>query len=268
MRHTRLITTTVVLLAVLGQASLAYAGESTLSLDPAGRVVNTGDVFGVKIKLNTGGDSINTVTANLSFDKNLLKVVSVDTSGTPFTIEFEKSWSNAEGTFRSTRALPRPGVNADEVFVEQVNFEAIAAGTAQITFTEASATYRNNDLQDNLGTKNGGSYTINSTGSNPNATPTPIPPTPTTGPGTPTPTWNPEVPTPTPTLTPTPTTNPNATATPSPTAPPLSPGEDTPTPTQAESDLPDGAITWPTGMAIMAGAILIFGGSRWLKFLV
>lgn len=230
-----------------------YAGESTLSLDPATRTVNTGDVFGVKIKLNTGGDSINTVTANLNFDKDLLKVVSVDTSGTLFRIEFEKSWNNSEGSFRSTRALPRPGVNADDVFVEQVNFEAIGQGTASISFTEASATYRNNDLQDNLGTKNGGSYTINSTGET-TPTPTAIPPTPTTGPGTPTPTWNPEVPTPTPTT---------ASGNPTPTNPPAT------APTSgANPDLPNGSVTWPTGMAIVAGTILVIGGAKWLRLLI
>lgn len=240
LKQSTLILAGVVALLLTGVPILispVYAGQSTLSLDPASRVVNPGDVFGVKIKLNTGGDSINTVTANLNFDPQLLKVVSVDTSGTPFTIEFEKSWDNTKGTFRSTRARPRPGVNADDVFVEQINFEALSPGTAIIGFDESSATYRNNDLQDNLGITNGGSYIINSSG----------------------------------TTTPTPTTT--LTLTPSPS---LSPSPVTPTPTHASNPsnpvptpkLPDSGISWPTTISALVGTIILLGGIRWLKFLL
>lgn len=245
-------------LAAFALARPVHAGSSILSLDPTTRTVNTGDIFNLTIKLNTGGDSVNTVTSILSFDKTLLKVVSADSSGSAFPIEFESQFDNANGQYRSTRAVPRPGVNGSDILVLKVNFEAVGQGTAAVGFTDTSATYRNNDLQDNLQTKTGSTVTINATGT--------VTPTPTTGPGTPTPTWPPGVPTPTP-----PSVTPSPTASQSPTPSPRqspTPGDNGgPTATPSNPDLPDGAVAWPTLVTLSAGFSLILSGSKLLRIL-
>lgn len=260
-----------------GVSSDVFAGSSTLSLEPAVRAVNKGDIFQVAIQLDTGGDEINTVAADLQYPSSKLSVTSIDFSGSPFQLVFPPpACEKGTNRFWCTVAKTGDGVISSNVLVYKVGFQAIDTGTASIDFVGTSATYRvKPDARDNLGRTVGGTITINAE-SSVTPTPTPIPPTPTTGPGTPTPTWNPEVPTPTPTpIPPTPTTGPGTPTptwnpeVPTPTPPSATPTvSQSPTPTPTNPDLPDGAVTWPTAMAVVAGAIFIIGGARWLKFLV
>src|SRR3990172_6132683 len=63
--------------------SPAYAAAN-LYLSPASNSIAVGSNFSVAIRVNTGGDSVNAVQANLSYDSGKLDVVNIDLIGTAF----------------------------------------------------------------------------------------------------------------------------------------------------------------------------------------
>ncbi|MBM4402204.1 MAG: hypothetical protein FJ044_03100 [Candidatus Cloacimonetes bacterium] len=166
----------------------ARAAGATLSLSPATKSVVNGQTFSLEIRVNTGGESINTVTANLTYPTDKLRAQSVDTAGSFVTIWFENNIGTASGEVRLTGSLPTPGTSGSNLLFATVNFVALNTGTANVEFTNSSAVYRNSDNSDILGSTQDGTYTI--TEVTPTATPTPTTitaptgtPTPTTGQG-------------------------------------------------------------------------------------
>lgn len=217
------------------------AASATLSLSPSSKSVTNGQTFSVEIRVDTAGESINTVTANLSYPTDKLRAQSVDTSGSFVTIWFENNIGTASGEIRLTGSLPTPGVTGSSLLFATVNFVALSTGTAQVEFANSSAVYRNSDNSDILGTTVDGTYTISE------LTPTETP-TPTLVPGQPTstPTLVPGQPTPTPTLVP---GQPTPTST-------LVPGQPTPT-----TGLPDVGVEGPTVVLFLIALGLVVLGN-------
>lgn len=163
------------LLLVTCFAPSAQAQSATLSLSPATKTVTNGSTFSAEVRVNTGGEAINTVTANLSYPSTNLKVQSIDTSGSFATIWFELDFSTS-GSIKLTGSLPTPGTTGSNLLFATINFLAQNEGTAQVSFDASSATYRNSDSSNILGTKTGAIYTISSTTPpTPTSTPTPTP---------------------------------------------------------------------------------------------
>lgn len=172
----------------------AYAA-ATLSVTPSSQSVTVGTTLPVEVRLNTGGDAVNTVTANLTFSKDKIRLQSVSTTGSFLTIWFELPDTESEvvtannnGEIRITGSLPTPGQSGSNSLIAKLTFVPIAAGSATLNFASTSAVYRNSDNTNIVGTSNtGGTYTISEVA--PTATPTLAPtssptPTPTVPPGT------------------------------------------------------------------------------------
>lgn len=162
----------VILLLTLTSLGIneVYAATADLSLSPASQSLQKDQSFSVEIRLNTNGESINTVTANLSYSPDKLRAISVDTSGSFVTIWFENNIATASGQIKLTGSVPTPGVSGSSLLFAKINFTTLAEGTATVSFDTTSAVYRNSDNTDILGTKTGGSYTI--TAATPTVTPT------------------------------------------------------------------------------------------------
>ena len=152
-------------------APQVYSAGATLSLFPSTKSITNGETFSVEIRVDTGGESINTVTANLTYPTDKLRAQSVDTSGSFITIWFENNIATASGEIRLTGSLPTPGTSGTNLLFATINFVALNTGTANVEFTNSCAVYRNSDNSDILGSSQDGTYTI--TDVTPTATPTP-----------------------------------------------------------------------------------------------
>ncbi|MDO8516248.1 MAG: cohesin domain-containing protein [bacterium] len=126
------------LLVFFGGLRTANAAAS-LYLSPAGGTFTVDSTFTVSILLNTGGEAINAVEANLSFPPDKLQVVS-PSAGTSFV----KTWiapptySNSDGTLKFQGALPNPGINTESGLVSTVTFRIKSVGMASIRFSDTS----------------------------------------------------------------------------------------------------------------------------------
>ncbi|MCA9397710.1 hypothetical protein KC573_02675 [candidate division WWE3 bacterium] len=188
--------------------SSVHAQAASLFQEPATQTLNVGDTFSVEIRVNTGGQDINTVAANLTYDNAALTPQSVDTSGSFVSIWFENNIASSAGEVRLTGSVPSPGVNENNLLFARVNFIADQATTTQISFKDDSAVFRDSDNVDVLGESTGSVITVATSGVTPTSgsgTPTPTitggtTPSVTVGPGTPTPTILPDAGITTPTL--------------------------------------------------------------------
>jgi len=126
----------IVLISVFAiPAKAALVGDvtkATLSLSPQTGNYSANESFKVNIYVNTGGQNINTVAAYLKYDKNYFQALSIDTTGSAFTIEAENVIDSPNGKIKITRAIPTPGINSTNSFVAAVNFKALSNNTSAV----------------------------------------------------------------------------------------------------------------------------------------
>lgn len=147
-----------------------YAKASTLYLSPGSTNMPAGSVVSVSVGINTGGESVNGVSAYLSYPSDKLEVAWVS-AGSAFSIEAEATYGG--GSIRISRGSISGVVG--NVTVATIGFTGKAQGTATVAFVGGSAAPRTSDSSDslNLGGSSGGVYTV--------IAPLPITPTPTGG---------------------------------------------------------------------------------------
>lgn len=184
----RLVITAIIFgIIFLMKTSDSHAQSASLNINPASQTVNLDSIFTVEIRVNTGGESINTVAAHLTFDNTILTPQTIDTSGSFVSIWFENNITSSE--VRLIGSVPSPGVSGDNLLFARVNFLADSASTTQIAFTDDSAVFRASDNVDILGDAIGSVITVSSVAVTPtpgNTTPTPTIPGAETGSPTPT----------------------------------------------------------------------------------
>ena len=109
-------------------ALVGNASQATLSFSPGSGTYNPNDTFSVDIYLNTNSLNIDTVAAYLNYDKASFQAISIDTTGSAFTMQAENSIDSNTGVIKITRGIPAPGiVNSANSFVAKINFKAIAS---------------------------------------------------------------------------------------------------------------------------------------------
>jgi len=131
--------------------------QAILSLSPATGSYNIGDSFSVEVGVNTNGQNVVVVAAYLNYNSSYFRADSIDTTGSIFTTEAEKTIDSTTGVIKITRGIPTPGVNTTSGKVATINFTAISAtspSTDNITFDfAAGSTLESNViLDDGLGT--------------------------------------------------------------------------------------------------------------------
>lgn len=165
------ITFLIVLFSFLALVPSAYA--STLYLSPGSASIPQGTIRSVSVGINTAGESVNGVSAYLSYPADKLEVAWVN-YGSRFDIQAERSFGG--GSIRIS-AGSISGV-VGNVTVATIGFRGKALGQATVAFVGGSAAPRTSDSSDslNLGASTGGTYTV--------VVPLPVTPTPTGGSGT------------------------------------------------------------------------------------
>jgi hypothetical protein len=140
-----------------------WAANASLSLSPASQTVNASDTVTIIIKVDTGGDPVNAVQANLTYPTAIFDSVAI-TSTPSFDVIAENTAGS--GTIKVARGATTP-VNG-VVDVATLTLHAVGSGTQAINFAGGSMIVRSTDNVNILATTAGGSYTVTA----------PAPPTP------------------------------------------------------------------------------------------
>ncbi|MEM3062756.1 MAG: cohesin domain-containing protein [Nitrososphaerota archaeon] len=149
--------TSLLELMTLEEAALVSSPKSYLFLTPARDTVRVGEEFPVNIFVDTRSKNVVVVSANLSYDKDHLEVISVDLSGSLFELTAENEVNEAEGKIKITVGKPTPGVKTRKGKVATVYFRAKAAMTPYtpniyFNFTPGSSFFSTVILDDKQGT--------------------------------------------------------------------------------------------------------------------
>jgi len=136
-------------------AKVSFA--STFYLSPATTNIPSGSIVSVSVGVNTAGESINGVSAYLSYPADKLDVAWIS-YGSSFTIEAESSYGG--GSIKISRGNISGIVG--NVNVATIGLVGKSIGTATVAFVGGSAAPRTSDSSDslNLGGSSGGTYTI------------------------------------------------------------------------------------------------------------
>lgn len=134
------------LLAVLGFIFVAFSGlpsaaegvSASLYLSPSSGSFLAGSTFTVSVFLNTEGNKINIVWADIKFPPELLQVTS-PTAGTSFITEWivPPNYSNERGIISFRGGVPG-GIDTSAGLVSSITFRAVASGIAKVELTKES----------------------------------------------------------------------------------------------------------------------------------
>ena len=138
----------LLLILFLAFPLMSKGADADLYLSPSSGSFLTGSTFTVSVFLNTGGNEINTVWADLEFPPELLQITS-PTAGTSFIKEWitPPNYSNEKGIISFRGGIPG-GISASAGLISSVTFRAVASGNAKIRFSEQSKIL----LNDGMGT--------------------------------------------------------------------------------------------------------------------
>ncbi len=164
--------------ALLATPAFSASGGS-FYLSPSTGTEFLNSKFTVAIDLSTGGQSINAGQASLTYDKSLLKVLSIS-KGSVFSLWTEEpTFSAGAGTIDFGGGVPRPGYSGNGGTVCVITFQAIKLGTAAVNFTSGDL-LANDGLGTNiLSSMGSASFNITPKVTAPTPAPTPNQPAPT-----------------------------------------------------------------------------------------
>ena len=137
--------------------SRVYAAD--VLLVPASGSYNQGQTFTVSVTADPKSADINAVEAALTFDKAVLSVVSVDKTGSAFSLwTTEPKFSNSAGTIDFGGGSPTPFSSRSTLMT--ITFRALAEGSGTVAFGSASALAADGRGTDVLEASPSATYTI------------------------------------------------------------------------------------------------------------
>ncbi len=149
-------------LASLFSFPMVHASGATLYVSPPNGNFVVDSTFDVSFLVNTGGESINAVSLDISFPTDLLQVVK-PVAGSSFIAIWiaQPSFSNTDGTIHLEGGAPQPGLNSSAGTIMGVTFRARAAGSAKIKIADGAKVLANDGSGTNIfSTKNDATITI------------------------------------------------------------------------------------------------------------
>ncbi|MDE2019279.1 MAG: hypothetical protein KGJ13_02945 [Patescibacteria group bacterium] len=139
--------------------SRAHAVGTSLYLGPATGTFTVGSTFTVSLYVNTGGQSVNAIQANLAFPPDKLQVVSPSSGQSVIQIWMNQpTYSNLNGTLSFQGAVPNPGINTDAGLLSTVTFRVIATGVAAVSIVNSNVYLNNGEGTNVLGAVTNGIY--------------------------------------------------------------------------------------------------------------
>lgn len=126
----------------------ALASSAALYVSPASGTVAVGSIIPVQVRVNTGGDPVNAVQANLSYNASQLAYEKYDDAGSAFSLN--ANVQTGSGSLKMARSLSggEAPVSGDILFVT-VYFKALTTtGTASVAIASDSHVVRSTDSVD------------------------------------------------------------------------------------------------------------------------
>jgi len=153
---------------------VSFTHAADVQLTPASGNYTAGQTFSVTARAVPGGDSINAVEADLTFDTETLSVVNIAKTGSVFSLwTTEPDFSNSAGTITFGGGSPTPFTSPSTMVV--ITFRAKAAGTGSVSYGDVSALAADGRGTDVLENASGGTYTIAESSAEPEPEPEPTP---------------------------------------------------------------------------------------------
>lgn len=142
----------------IGLSFTKSVSASTLTLSPSSGNIAVGSTLSIQIRLNTGGEGVNGVSAYLSYPQDKLDIAWMNFGSSAFSIA-------AEGTSGGgVIKISRGNINAvsGNINVATIGLKGRAPGAATVSFIGGSAVPRASDSSDslNLGASRGGTYNV------------------------------------------------------------------------------------------------------------
>ncbi len=139
----------------------AQAAGASFFLSPSSKTGVIGSTFSVAVKLNTGGQIINTVDGSISFDKNLLDVTGISTGGSLVNLWIaQPSFNNGAGSISFSGGVTPPGYNGTAGHVFTITFKSKSPGSAAVRFSSGAVLANDGKGTNILASMGSGSYTI------------------------------------------------------------------------------------------------------------
>jgi len=163
LRYTELlIVISLILVFINWLPAAAGAQEASLSVYPQIGSFTVGSTFDVSIFLNTGGNNINAVQADLRFNPETLQVITPTKELSAVEIwTFPPSFSNSKGTISLRGGFPSAGINTSQGLISTITFEAISSGETVVNFLDSSKVLLSDEKgTDILSSVNRGIYNI------------------------------------------------------------------------------------------------------------
>lgn len=137
-------------------------GQASIFVGPATGTFTVGSTFTVSIYVNTGGQSINAVEANLAFPPDKLQVVSPTAGKSLVQIWVNQpTYSNQDGFLKFQGTIPSPGINTESGLISTVTFRVKSTGVAAVKVLDTSRVLLNDGRgTDVLGQTTSGIYSL------------------------------------------------------------------------------------------------------------
>lgn len=119
--------------------SLPCAQAQSINVSPTAGTYSVGQTFSVRALVSSPSDAINAISATLAFPSDRLQVLSVSKTGSVMSFWVtEPTFSNAAGSVDLAGVVPNPGFTGSSGTVMTVNFRALKAGQATVSFSSGS----------------------------------------------------------------------------------------------------------------------------------
>lgn len=139
----------------------AEAGTAILKIDPPQGTFYVDSSFDVSIILDTGGETINAVEAELFFPPNILQVTTPTAAQSFIAIwTSPPTFSNKDGYVRFQGGVPSPGLKTSQGVLSTVTFRATQPGKVVLELKNSRVLLADGSGRDILGTTLGARYTI------------------------------------------------------------------------------------------------------------
>lgn len=131
---------------------------ASLYVQPAGGTFTLDGTFTVSLYVNTGGQAVNAIEANLKFPSDKLQIVSPTTGRSLIQVWVaQPTYSNVDGTLKFQGTIPTPGINTDAGLISTVTFRVKNIGTAYVNILDSSQVLLNDGLGTNILSQRSGS---------------------------------------------------------------------------------------------------------------
>lgn len=103
-----------------------------------------GEIFNMNIDLTDVDTPINTVQADISFDKTTLELIDITTKDSFADIFVQKEIMNDSGLARISGGVPNPGITCTTCHFASIYFKGIKPGIAKVSYLPTSMVLANN----------------------------------------------------------------------------------------------------------------------------